>query len=150
MHWFILVLYKTKNELWVVFPDYMFTYIDIVFCDYGLEIIHAEPVHATIAVYHLSSPISIYILQHANQSSWIKVQQRQRQRTVFVSCKDKTPKTYQSSVVYEFTGPGCNSRYIGKHGQTFGQCTIFRNIKQLFHTSLNLRQIWHNLSQFFF
>ena len=28
---------------------------------------------------------------------------------VFVSCKDKTPKTYQSSVVYEFTCPGCNS-----------------------------------------
>jgi hypothetical protein len=38
MHWFILVLYKTKNEFWVVFPDYMFTYIDIyiVFCDHGL------------------------------------------------------------------------------------------------------------------
>ena len=27
---------------------------------------------------------------------------------------NKTPKTYQSSVVYEFTCPGYNSRYIGK------------------------------------
>jgi hypothetical protein len=26
-------------------------------------------------------------------------------KTVFVSCKDETPKTYQSSVVYEFTRP---------------------------------------------
>ena len=32
----------------------------------------------------------------------------------FLSNKDKTPMRYQSSVVYEFTCPGCNCRYIGK------------------------------------
>ena len=32
----------------------------------------------------------------------------------FLSSKDKTPAKYQSSVVYEFTCPGCKRRYIGK------------------------------------
>ena len=32
----------------------------------------------------------------------------------FLSNKDKTPMRYQSSVVYKFTCPGCNCRYIGK------------------------------------
>jgi hypothetical protein len=32
----------------------------------------------------------------------------------FLSCKDKTPDEYKSSVVYEFSCPGCRSAYIGK------------------------------------
>ena len=32
----------------------------------------------------------------------------------FLLNKDKTSMKYQSSIVYEFTCPGCNSRYIGK------------------------------------
>ena len=32
----------------------------------------------------------------------------------FLSCKDKTPGEYKSSVVYEFSCPGCRSSYIGK------------------------------------
>ena len=32
----------------------------------------------------------------------------------FFSCKDKTPDEYKSSVVYEFSCPGCRSSYIGK------------------------------------
>jgi hypothetical protein len=32
----------------------------------------------------------------------------------FISLKDPTPKTYQSSVVYEFKCPGCNANYVGK------------------------------------
>lgn len=31
-----------------------------------------------------------------------------------VSCKDKTPKEFQSSVVYKFSCPGCSKSYIGK------------------------------------
>ena len=37
----------------------------------------------------------------------------------FLSCKDKTPTKYHSSVVYEFTCPGCKSRYIGKTDRCF-------------------------------
>jgi hypothetical protein len=32
----------------------------------------------------------------------------------FITLKDPTPKTYQSSVVYEFKCPGCNANYVGK------------------------------------
>ena len=32
----------------------------------------------------------------------------------FVSCKDKTPKEFQSSVVYKFYCPGCSKSSIGK------------------------------------
>ena len=32
----------------------------------------------------------------------------------FVSNKDKTPKEFQSSVVYKFSRPGCSQSYIGK------------------------------------
>ena len=32
----------------------------------------------------------------------------------FTSLKDPTPIKYRSSVVYEFTCPGCSARYIGK------------------------------------
>ena len=32
----------------------------------------------------------------------------------FVSCKDRTPTEYQSSVVYKFACPGCRDSYIGK------------------------------------
>ena len=37
----------------------------------------------------------------------------------FLSCKDKTPTKYHSSVVCEFTCPGCKSRYIGKTDRCF-------------------------------
>ena len=33
-----------------------------------------------------------------------------------VSCKDKTPKESQSSIVYKFSCPGCSKSYIGKNG----------------------------------
>ena len=33
---------------------------------------------------------------------------------MFVSCKDKTPKEFQSSVVYKFLHPECAKAYIGK------------------------------------
>jgi predicted RNA-binding Zn-ribbon protein involved in translation (DUF1610 family) len=36
------------------------------------------------------------------------------QQAAFVSCKDKTPKEFQSSVVYKFSCPGCGKTYIGK------------------------------------
>ena len=32
----------------------------------------------------------------------------------FVSCKDKIPKEFQSSVVYKFSCPGCSKSSIGK------------------------------------
>ncbi len=32
----------------------------------------------------------------------------------FLSCKDKTPNEYRSSIVYQFSCPGCQSSYIGK------------------------------------
>ena len=32
----------------------------------------------------------------------------------FVSCKDKTPKEFQSSIVYKFSCPGCSKSYTGK------------------------------------
>ncbi len=69
---------------------------------------------------------------------------------VFVSCKNKTPTPYQSSAVYEFICPGCNSRYIGKtdrclytrtkehsHQKTseihqhFSSCEQFQHIKAI-------------------
>ena len=37
----------------------------------------------------------------------------------FLSCKDKTPAKYHSSVVYEFICPRCKSRYIGKTDRCF-------------------------------
>ena len=32
----------------------------------------------------------------------------------FVSCKDKIPKEFQSSIIYKFSCPGCSKSYIGK------------------------------------
>ena len=46
----------------------------------------------------------------------------------FLSCKDKTPKEYQSSVVYSFSFPGCQQSYIGKTDRCF-----FTRIKE--HTT---------------
>jgi hypothetical protein len=54
----------------------------------------------------------------------------------FVSCQDKTPKTYQSSVVYEYTCPGCNS--IGASSKLIAAYTPgLRNI----HITQNLQSI---------
>ena len=39
---------------------------------------------------------------------------RTTQTNCFLSCKDKTPNEYQSSVVYQFSCPGCKSSYNGK------------------------------------
>ena len=36
-----------------------------------------------------------------------------------VSCKDKTPLEYHSSVVYQFSCPGCKASYIGKTERCF-------------------------------
>ena len=36
------------------------------------------------------------------------------QSSYFLSCKDKTPNEYRSSIVYQFSCPGCQSPYIGK------------------------------------
>ncbi len=47
----------------------------------------------------------------------------------FLSRKDKTPTKYQSSVVYEFTCPGCKSKYIGK---TIDRCLhTYQNQRKL-------------------
>ncbi len=36
------------------------------------------------------------------------------QSNYFLSCKDKTLNEYRSSIVYQFSCPGCQSLYIGK------------------------------------
>ena len=63
---------------------------------------------------------------------------------VFVSCKDKTPKTYQSSVVYEFTCPGCNSRYIGETDS----CVYTRTKEHSYHTESAIYQHVSTCEQF--
>ena len=63
---------------------------------------------------------------------------------VFVSCKDKTPKTYQSSVVYEFTCPGCISRYIGKTDR----CLYTRTKEHSYHTESVIDQHLSTCEQF--
>ena len=73
-----------------------------------------------------------------------------------LSCKDKTPKEYQSSVVYSFSCPGCQQSYIGKTDRCFftrikehttcpdseihnhiNSCEQFQHIKSLFQISLD-------------
>ena len=39
-----------------------------------------------------------------------------------MSCKDKTPNEYQSSVVYQFSCPGCKRPYIGKTDRCLFTC----------------------------
>ena len=63
---------------------------------------------------------------------------------VFVSCKGKTPKTYQSSVVYEFTCPGCNNRYIGKTDR----CLYTRTKEHAYHTESVIHQHLSTCEQF--
>ena len=63
---------------------------------------------------------------------------------VFASCKDKTPKTYQSCVVYEFTCPGCNSRYIGKTDR----CLYTRTKEHSYHTVSVIHQHLSTCEQF--
>ena len=63
---------------------------------------------------------------------------------VFVSCKDKIPKTYQSSVVYEFTCPGCNSRYIG----ITDRCLYTRTKEHAYHTESVIHQHLSTCEQF--
>jgi hypothetical protein len=63
---------------------------------------------------------------------------------VFVSCKDKTPKSYQSSVVNEFTCPGYNSRYIGK---TY-RCLYTRTKEHSYHTECVIHQHLSTCEQF--
>jgi predicted RNA-binding Zn-ribbon protein involved in translation (DUF1610 family) len=63
---------------------------------------------------------------------------------VFVSCKDKTPKTYQSSVVYEFTCPGCNSTYIGKTDR----CLYTRTKEHSYHKESVIHQHLSTCEQF--
>ena len=57
----------------------------------------------------------------------------------FVSCKDKTPKEFQSSVVYKFSCPGCAKAYRGKtdrclytrmkeHASTDNKSDIYKHI----------------------
>jgi hypothetical protein len=43
----------------------------------------------------------------------------------FLSCKDKTLSEYRSSVVYQFSCPGCKSSYIGKT-----DCCLFTCLKE--------------------
>ena len=43
----------------------------------------------------------------------------------FLSCKDKTPSEYRSSLVYQFSCPGCKSLYIGKT-----DCCLFTRLKE--------------------
>ena len=57
----------------------------------------------------------------------------------FISLKDPTPKTYQSSVVYEFKCPGCNANYVGK---TY-RCLCTRNKE---HSSLDSSEIYNHIT----
>jgi hypothetical protein len=66
----------------------------------------------------------------------------------FLSNKDKTLAKYQSSVVYEFTCPGCRSRYIGKTDRCF--CTTCRikehsldNKSEVFNHIISCEQFQH-------
>ena len=47
----------------------------------------------------------------------------------FVSCKDKTPKEFQSFIVYKFSCPGCSKSYIGKTEDASTQDSM--NMQQL-------------------
>jgi hypothetical protein len=57
----------------------------------------------------------------------------------FLSNKDKTPAKYQSSVVYEFTCPGCKSRYIGKTDRCF-----YTRIKE--HSLDNKSEVFNHIT----
>ncbi len=59
----------------------------------------------------------------------------------FLSCKDKTPTKYQSSVVglYEFTCPGCKSKYIGKTDRR-----LYTRIKE--HSLDNKSEIFNHIT----
>ena len=72
----------------------------------------------------------------------------------FVSCKDKTPKEFQSSVVYKFSYPGCAKAYIGKtdrclytrmkeHASTDNKSDIYKlmNSCEQFQRVTNLLQL---------
>ena len=59
---------------------------------------------------------------------------RTTQANCFLSCKDKTPNEYQSSVVYQFSCPGCKSSYIGKTDRC-----LFRRLKE--HSTRNSSEI---------
>jgi hypothetical protein len=56
----------------------------------------------------------------------------------FISLKDATPKTYQSSVVYEFKCPGCNANYVGKTDRC-----LYTRIKE--HSSLDSSEIYNHI-----
>ena len=57
----------------------------------------------------------------------------------FISLKDPIPKTYQSSVVYEFKCPGCNSNYVGKTDRC-----LYTRIKE--HSSLDSTEIYNHIT----
>ena len=57
----------------------------------------------------------------------------------FISLKDPTPKTYQSSVVYEFKCPGCNANYVGKTDRC-----LYTRIKE--HSSLDSSEIYNHIT----
>ena len=56
----------------------------------------------------------------------------------FLSNKDKTSMRYQSSVVYEFTYPGCNCRYIGKTDRC-----LYTRLKE--HSQHNKSEIFNHI-----
>ena len=62
----------------------------------------------------------------------------------FVSCRDKTSKEFQSSIVYRFSRPGCSKSYIGKtdrclytrlneHAKTDKHSEIYKHINDCEH-----------------
>ena len=59
---------------------------------------------------------------------------RTTQANCFLSSKDKTPNEYQSSVVNQFSCPGCKSSYIGKT-----DCCLFTRLKE--HSTRNSSEI---------
>ena len=50
-----------------------------------------------------------------------KVTYQTHKTAFYTNMKDMTPKEYKSNVVYEFTCPGCNSKYIGKTERNLGE-----------------------------
>ena len=88
----------------------------------------------------------------------------------FLSCKDKIPDEYKSSVAYKFSCPGCRSSYIGKtdrclytrikehstreNSETYAHvnsCEYFQHFKSLLELSPDLfNPICTNITQLIF
>ena len=77
----------------------------------------------------------------------------------FVSCKDKTPKEFQSSIVYKFSCPGYPKSYIGKtdrclyirlneHAKTDKHSEIYKHINDCEHFTYINNLLKLNIDEF--